>query len=44
MKALDLDEELDDFDGGTESNYDDEIGAEDKGMCFLDISSTIDVL
>ena len=29
VKALDLDKELDDFDGG--SDYDDEIGAEDKG-------------
>ena len=31
VKALDLDEELDDFDGGAESDYGDEVGAEDKG-------------
>lgn len=31
VKALDLEDELDDFDGGAESDYDDETGAEDKG-------------
>ena len=32
MKALDLDEELDDFDGGAESDYGEEVGAEDRGI------------
>ena len=32
VKALDLDEELDDFDGGAESDYGEEISAEDKGI------------
>ena len=32
VKALDLDEELDDFDGGAESDYGEEVGAEDKGI------------
>lgn len=32
VKALDLDEELDDFDGGTKPDYDDEVSAEDKGI------------
>lgn len=31
VKALDLTDELDDFDGGAESDYEDEIGVEDKG-------------
>jgi hypothetical protein len=31
VKALDLDEELDDFDGGAESDYD-EVSAGDRGM------------
>ena len=31
VKALDLDEELDDFDGGAESEYEEEIAGEDKG-------------
>lgn len=31
VKALDLDEELDDFDGGAESDYEEEVAAEDKG-------------
>ncbi len=31
VKALDLDEELDDFDGGAESDGDEEVSAEDKG-------------
>lgn len=35
VKALDLDEELDDFDGGAESDYGEEIGAEDKGIYSL---------
>jgi len=39
VKALDLDEELDDFDGGAESGYDDEISAEDKGTCILHTTS-----
>ena len=32
VKALDLDEELDDFDGGAGSDYEEEVGAEDKGI------------
>ena len=32
MKGLDLDEELNDFDGAAESDYDDELAPEDKGM------------
>ena len=32
VKALDLDEELDDFDGGADSDYEEEVGAEDKGI------------
>ena len=32
VKALDLDEELDDFDGGVDSDYEEEVGAEDKGI------------
>ena len=31
VKALDLDEELDDFEGGAESDYGEEVSAEDKG-------------
>jgi len=31
VKALDLDEELDDFDGDAESDYVEEVGPEDKG-------------
>lgn len=31
VKALDLDEELDDFDGGAESDYDEGVSTEDKG-------------
>ncbi len=32
VKALDLDDELDDFDGGAESDYGEEVGAEDRGI------------
>ena len=32
VKALDLDEELDDFDGGAESDYGEEVGVEDRGI------------
>lgn len=32
VKALDLDEELDDFEGDAESDYGEEVGAEDKGV------------
>ena len=32
VKNLDLDEELDDFDGGTSSSYGEEITIEDKGL------------
>lgn len=35
VKALDLDEELDDFDGGADSDYGEEVGAEDKGIYLL---------
>ncbi|CAD6568372.1 MAG: Hsp70 suppressor, GTPase facilitates ribosomal subunit dissociation [Alectoria sarmentosa] len=35
VKALDLDEELDDFDGGAESDYGEEVGAEDKEQLRL---------
>ena len=31
VKSLDLDEELDDFDGGTEGDLEDDLNAEDKG-------------
>lgn len=31
VKALDLDDELDDFDGGAESDDGEEVTAEDKG-------------
>ena len=31
VKALDIDEELDDFDGGVEPEYDEEVSVEDKG-------------
>ena len=31
VKNLDLDEELDDFDGGTISDYGEEVSLEDKG-------------
>ena len=32
VKGLDLDEELNDFDGGVEDEYDDGVSAEVKGM------------
>ena len=32
VKGLDLNEELNDFDGGVEDEYDDVVSAEDKGM------------
>ena len=35
VKALDLDEELDDFDGGVDPDYEEEIGADDKGTYIL---------
>ena len=31
VKALDLDEELDDYDGGAELDYGEEFSAEDRG-------------
>ena len=35
VKALDLDEELDDFQGDAESDDEEEVSAEDKGIqCF----------
>ena len=40
VKGLDLDEELNDFDGGVEEEYEEGVSAEDKGMqrCHLDSS------
>lgn len=35
VKALDLDDELDDFDGGAESDTDDGVSAEDRGALVL---------
>lgn len=35
VKALDLDDELDDFDGGAESDTDDGVSAEDRGALIL---------
>ncbi len=35
VKALDLDEELDDFEGVDEFGYDEEVSAEDKGVDFF---------
>lgn len=35
VKALDLDEELDDFDGGAESEYGEKVDAEDRGVPVL---------
>ena len=35
VKALDLDEELDDFEGGTKSDDEEEVSAEDKGIHLL---------
>ena len=32
VKALDLDEELDDFQGDAESDYGEEVSPEDRGM------------
>ena len=32
VKALDLDAELDDFEGGAESDYEEDLGAEDRGI------------
>ena len=37
VKALDLDEELDDFDGGAESDYGEEVGVEDRGIWFIPV-------
>lgn len=39
VKGLDLDEELDDFDGGAESDYGEEVDAEDKGICLFLVCS-----
>lgn len=44
VKALDLDEELDDFDGGAESDYAEEVGAEDRGTCCSPTFSTLSCL
>ncbi|CAF9916930.1 Hsp70 suppressor, GTPase facilitates ribosomal subunit dissociation [Imshaugia aleurites] len=44
VKALDLDEELDDFDGGAESDYGEEIGAEDKEQLRVGTARVRDVL
>ena len=40
VKGLDLDEELNDFDGGVEGEYDDGVSAEDKGMQRRHIGSS----
>ena len=42
VKAIDIDDELDDFDGGV-SDYDEEVGAEDKGTSNL-LSKMVEVL
>ena len=39
VKALDLDEELDDYDGGAESDFDEGVGPEDRGKFFLESKS-----
>ncbi|KAK3175119.1 hypothetical protein OEA41_002365 [Lepraria neglecta] len=44
VKALDLDEELDDFDGGTEPGYDDEVSADDKEQLRLGTIKVRDIL
>lgn len=44
VKALDLGEELDDFDGGADSDYGDEVGAEDKGMYHLPLDPKMRIL
>lgn len=41
VKALDLDEELDDFDGGAESDYDEGVSAEDKGTQYQFVGNKI---
>ena len=35
VKALDLDEELDDFDGGEDDDNEEEVSAEDKGSTSI---------
>ena len=40
VKGLDLDEELNDFDGGVEDEYDEGVSAEDKGMQRRHIGSS----
>ena len=42
IKGLDLDEELNDFDGGVDEEYDDGVSAEDKGMQQRHIGSSRD--
>ena len=39
VKALDLDEELDDFDGSADPDYDEELGADDKGTYVMPLVS-----
>lgn len=44
VKGLDLDEELDDFDGGAESDYGEEVDAEDKEQLRLGTAKVREVL
>lgn len=39
VKALDLEDELDDFDGGAESDYDGDISHDDKGNLVLSLNA-----
>ena len=42
VKALDLDEELDDFQGADESDYEEEVGANDRGTdCSLSVITKV---
>ena len=41
VKALDLDEELDDFQGDAEPDYGDEVSAEDRGTYLNDAENAL---
>ena len=43
VKGLDLDEELNDFDGGVEDENEEGVSAEDKGMLRCHTGSSINV-
>jgi len=43
VKALDLEDELDDFDGGAESDRDEHISNDDKGTLILSLETLISV-